>query len=171
MGTPPRSEAGCERVEKSSSREEVAGKTVERVAMEDRPSIRRASTADWWIVGIRYSVEKEGGLERICCGGGAEAETRRRRIERRRPVGRNIFEDEKWVCERRKKVNESRERWCLHRGKSDGHGPAHERIDTDRMRTCSYRGDWTDLRENWWEITPYILDWLWSLVAYVQSNF
>ena len=46
MGVPPRSEAGCERVEESSSQEWLEGNTVERVAMEDRLSIRRASTAD-----------------------------------------------------------------------------------------------------------------------------
>ena len=89
MGAPPRSEAGCERVE--SSPVEVEGKTVERVAMEDRFSIRRASIADSWTVGTWYLGEKDGGLERRCCGGELEAETRRT-IERR-PVGRNIFSD------------------------------------------------------------------------------
>ena len=74
MGAPPRSEAGCESVE-SSSIEEVKGKTVERVAMEDRLSMRRASIADSWAVGIWNSGEKEGGLERRCCRGGAEAMT------------------------------------------------------------------------------------------------
>lgn len=90
MGAPPRSEAGCERVEKSSSMEEVEGKTVERVAIEVRFSIRRASMADSWTVGTWYSGEKDGGLERRYCGGGLEAERRGKR-ERRRPDGRNIF--------------------------------------------------------------------------------
>ena len=96
MGAPPRSEAGCERVEKSSSMEGVEGKTVERVAMEDNLRIRRASMADSWTVGIRYSGEKDGGLKRRYRGGGVEAETRRM-IERRRPVGRNMFMDENRV--------------------------------------------------------------------------
>lgn len=109
MGAPRRLEVGCERAENSSSMEEVEGKTVERVAMDDRFSIRRASMADSWTVGIRYSGEKDGGLERRCCGGGAEVETRGR-IERRRLVGRNIFVDEKRLYERRKKIAESRER-------------------------------------------------------------
>lgn len=52
MGAPPRSEAGNERVEKSSRIEAAAdGKTVERVAMEERLSIRRARVADSWTVG------------------------------------------------------------------------------------------------------------------------
>lgn len=46
IGLPPRSEAGCERVETSSSMEGVEGKTVERVAMEDRLRMRRARMAD-----------------------------------------------------------------------------------------------------------------------------
>ena len=90
MGAPPRSEAGCERIEKSCSVERGEGKTVERVAMEDRFSMRRASMADSWTVGILYSWDWDWGLEKICCAGsGAEAETRGR-IERR-PVGRSIF--------------------------------------------------------------------------------
>ena len=40
------SEAGCERLEKSSLLEEVGGKTVERVAMQDKLRIRRARMAD-----------------------------------------------------------------------------------------------------------------------------
>lgn len=74
-------------MEKSSSMEGVKGKTVERVAMEDMFSIRRASMADSWTVGILYSWD--WGLERIYCGGEAEAQTRGR-IEIRRPVGRSI---------------------------------------------------------------------------------
>ena len=53
MGAPPRSgEAGYEErgVTAPSSME---GKTVERVAMEDRLRIRRARVADSWTVGIR----------------------------------------------------------------------------------------------------------------------
>ena len=46
MGAPPRSEAGCERAGKSSLKEDVEGKTVEKVAIEDRLSIRRANVAD-----------------------------------------------------------------------------------------------------------------------------
>lgn len=72
----------------------MEGKTVERVAMEDRLSMRRASIADSWTVGIRYSREKDGGLERRYCGGGAEAETKER-VERRRPTERNILVDGK----------------------------------------------------------------------------
>lgn len=45
-------------------------------------------------MGIRYSGEKDGGLKRRCREGGAEAETRGR-IERRRPVERNILVDER----------------------------------------------------------------------------
>ena len=70
--------------------EEAEGKTVERVAIEDRLSIRRASMADSWIVGIRYLEKKNEGLERRCRVGGVEAETRET-MERRRPVGSSIF--------------------------------------------------------------------------------
>ncbi len=114
MGAPPRSEAECERVEKSSSMEEVEGKTVERVAMDDKFSIRRASIADSRTVGIRYSGEKDGGLENRCCGGEAEEETRGR-MERRRLVGRNIFMDEEEFYKKRRKIVESREKCFLHR--------------------------------------------------------
>lgn len=57
MGAPPRSEAGDERMVEKSSRTEAAadGKTVERVAMEERLSIRRAKVADSWTVGMWYS--------------------------------------------------------------------------------------------------------------------
>lgn len=55
MGAPPRSEVGCERAGKSSSRGDVEGNTVEKVAIEDRLSIRRANVADSWTVGIWYS--------------------------------------------------------------------------------------------------------------------
>ena len=96
MGAPPRSEAGWERVEMSSSMEKLEGKTVERVAIEDRLSIRRASMAEPWIVGILYSGEKVGGLESKCCGGGVEAETSGR-IETRRPAGRNMLVNERSV--------------------------------------------------------------------------
>lgn len=84
--------------------EGVEGKTVERVAMEDRLSIRRASMADSWTVGILYS--RDWGFERRCCGDGAEAETRGR-IERRRrrPVGRSILLFEDRVYEMHKRVN------------------------------------------------------------------
>ena len=90
MGAPPRSEAGYERVEEASSTEGVEGKTVERVAMEDRLRIRRANVADSWIVGMWCSGDTGGGLKRRYCAGEAEAETRVS-IERRRAEGRNIF--------------------------------------------------------------------------------
>lgn len=102
MGAPPRSEAGCERVE-SSSIEEVGGKTVERVAMEDRLAMRRASMADSWTVGIWNSGEKEVGLKRRFCRGGVEAETWER-IERRTPIGRNMLMIRNWY-ERCEKIN------------------------------------------------------------------
>ena len=89
MGAPLRSEAGPEKVEQSLSMEDGKGKTVERVAMEDRFRIRRASVADSWTVGIWELGEKDEGLENTCRGGGTEAETRgkRGRRERRRPEG------------------------------------------------------------------------------------
>ena len=99
MGAPPRSEVGCRRVEKSCSVDEVEGKTVERVAIEDKLSIRRASMADSWTVGIRYSGKKNGGLERRCRVGGVEAETRET-MDRRRPVGSNIFVNGRKVYEK-----------------------------------------------------------------------
>lgn len=114
MGAPPRSEAECERVEKSSSMEEGEGKTVERVAIDDKLSIRRASTADSRTVGIWYSGEKVGGLESRYCGGEAEEETRGT-MERRRLVGRNIFMDEEGFYKRRRKIVESSEKCCIHR--------------------------------------------------------
>lgn len=63
---------------------------MERVAIEDKLSIRRASMADSWTVGIRYSGNKKGGFEKRCRVGGVEAETRET-MEKRRPLGSNIF--------------------------------------------------------------------------------
>ena len=63
MGAPPRSDVGCESV-KSCSIEEVEGKTVDRVAMEERLRMRRANTADSWTVGMWNWGEKDRGLER-----------------------------------------------------------------------------------------------------------
>ena len=51
MGAPSRSEAGYE--ERRGTASPAEGKTVERVAMEDRLRIRRAKVADSWTVGIR----------------------------------------------------------------------------------------------------------------------
>lgn len=141
MGAPPRSEVGCERVENSSSMEELEGKTVDRVAMEDRLSIRRASMADSWTVGIPYSAEKDEGLESRCCGGGAEAKTRGR-IERKRLAGRNIFEDEKRGYERGRTTRADRRGIYI---EVISYARARTWIDIDGMRTDSYRGDWTGL--------------------------
>lgn len=46
------------------------GKTVDRVAMEERLSIRLARMADSWTVGMSYGEEVVVGLDRMCCGGG-----------------------------------------------------------------------------------------------------
>ena len=113
--------------------EEVEGKTVERVAIEDKLSIRRASRADWWTVGISYSRKKNGGWERRCRVGGVEAETRET-MERRSPVGSNIVVErcitrqitasQKTVVFTSKLIRWTGDPWTPHDG-----------IDIDRMRT------------------------------------
>lgn len=62
MGAPPRSSGRF-------SRAEVEGKTVERVAIEERWRTRRAWMADSWTVGMCVKNEDVGGgLEKRCCG-------------------------------------------------------------------------------------------------------
>ena len=112
--------------------EEVEGKTVERVAIEDRLSIRRASTADSWTVGIWYSGKKNGGLERRCRVGGVEAETRE--TMERSPVGSNIVVKR---CMTRQNT-ESQKKEVFTSKLINGleiYGPPHDGIDIDRMRT------------------------------------
>ncbi len=96
MGAPERSSGWPHNGEMASSPQGVCwestsckGNTVERVAIEERFSIRLARMADSCTAGI-LKVE-EVGLERICCGGGAWQAARW--ISERRVNGKNIVLD------------------------------------------------------------------------------
>ena len=84
-GEPPTLSGRFSKGENSDPEFEVAGKTVERVAIEDIFRIRRARTADSWTVGMRCGEGKvDGGLAKMCCGEFEDEATEMR--EKRRKV-------------------------------------------------------------------------------------